>query len=120
MTSTLRTYDGAGSSDSVYMSDAAGGRDGFDYFGVTSSERAFAVFGPRSLLNVTVRSFGTDLDFIHGDGLVQTFDISSWSAQGIGEGVSSEVFPDPKRSFSARTVHFVVNRLKVTPKVCKL
>ena len=116
VTTTLQRYDGVTSGDSIYMTDSAGRTDRWDYFGVTNSESAIMGSGG-ALLNVTVTT--PDFDFIHGDGILQEFDISSTAADGVGYGSASETF-DYAGRFVSRAIGFVVNRLKVTPKVCRI
>jgi hypothetical protein len=116
VTSTLQRYDGASSGDDVFMIDSAGGTNAWDYFGVTNSESAISGSGGR-FLNVTVTT--PDFDFIHGDGILQEFDISSTAADGVGFGSASETFDNAGR-FVSRAIGFVVDRLKVTPKVCRI
>jgi hypothetical protein len=64
-------------------------------------------------LNVAVSS--TTLDFIAGDGLVQSFDVvPSEHAETVANGTWEQYVDNVAEGFS-----FVVDRIRVTPKLCK-
>jgi hypothetical protein len=127
VTTPLQKFDGALSGDTVLIADSNGLPDSFDELFVKNWEATTVgdgPFGPEFVeREMYLQIHGADAgDFIRGDGLWQTFDVSFPGGVGSGGGTETYQGTDLTQPWTwpYRVFSFVVNRIKVTPRVCRI
>jgi hypothetical protein len=97
------------SDDHVFVVDSAS-TTSWDRFGVDNLEHADT---GNDFASTSVE-IGAPTDFVSGDGLMQAFDVRAANKGGTGYGVVHELVGGVSKLFA-----FAVDRLRVTPKVCR-
>jgi hypothetical protein len=105
---SYKTVCGGDSDDQVHLFNGNPPSGRFDAFIVENNER-----GPGHIYQLSVGALAP-LDLLHELGISQEFDTRPADSGGSGSGRLEEIF----QSFANR-VDFIVERLRVSPKVCR-